>query len=433
MQKKSNYRWFVFAVFFGFMLLHQSDKLLIGPLTGPIMDTFKITMTQMGAVSTGALIVGSIFYPLWGYLFDRYSRSKLLALASFIWGSTTWLNALAPTYPIFMVTRASTGIDDASYPGIYSLISDYFGPQMRGKVYGLLQITQPLGYLVGMILALTLGGVIGWRTVFFITGSLGIVLSVVIYLGVKEAPRGQSEPELAELQEVGVYKFEWKTAFDLFKKLSLLLIFAQGFFGVFPWNVITYWFFVYLEKERGYESSTILFTMVPAILVLALGYPVGGALGDFFFKRIPSGRAIVATIGVLSGAILLWFTMQVPLNQQLLFMVLLCATAFFIPMASSNVVAIVYDITLPEIRSTANAVESFIESFGAALAPLMAGIIADRSSLHSAILLICISSWILCAIFFAITAVLLPKDMETLRAQMRLRAEDELSRQSIIS
>lgn len=95
MKKSSRYRWFVIAVFFVFMLLHQADKLLIGPLTSKIMDEFGITMTQMGAVSTGALIVGAIFYPLWGYLYDRYARSKLLALASFLWGATTMLNARA--------------------------------------------------------------------------------------------------------------------------------------------------------------------------------------------------------------------------------------------------------------------------------------------------------------------------------------------------
>ncbi len=50
---KSRYRWFVVATFFFFMLLHQSDKLLIGTLTPNIMDTFGISMTQMGAVSTG--------------------------------------------------------------------------------------------------------------------------------------------------------------------------------------------------------------------------------------------------------------------------------------------------------------------------------------------------------------------------------------------
>ena len=55
-------------------------------------------MAQMGAVSTGALFVAALFYPVWGYLYDRYGRAKLLALASFIWGATTWLNAIAPNF-----------------------------------------------------------------------------------------------------------------------------------------------------------------------------------------------------------------------------------------------------------------------------------------------------------------------------------------------
>lgn len=418
-------RWIVVLIFFLFMLLHQSDKLLIGPLTSRIMETFGLTMTQMGAVSTGALIVGAVFYPLWGYLYDRYARSKLLALASFIWGATTWLSAIAPTYPVFLATRASTGIDDSSYPGLYSLISDYFGPNVRGKIYGLLQLTMPLGYLLGMVMALVLAGAIGWRSVFYITGSLGLVLSGLILVGVKEAPRGTSEPEMAGLAEVGVYKFDWKVARGLFKKPTLLMIFLQGFFGVFPWNVITYWFFVYLEKERGYAQGSILMTMVPAVLVLAAGYPIGGALGDYFFKKTYRGRVLVSTVGVIAGAIMLWLTMRVPLENQTMFMVMLCLTAVFIPFASANVISTVMDITLPEVRSTAYAVESFIESGGAALAPLMAGWIADRINLQSAILIICLVAWALCAVFFLITSFFVSDDVKKLRAQMRQRSLEQ--------
>lgn len=152
MKSQNRYRWFVVAIFFAFMLLHQSDKLLIGPLTPEIINEFQISKTQMGAVLTGALIIGTVLYPLWGYLYDRYSRAKLLALASFIWGSTTWLTSIVRTYPGFLATRASTGIDNSSYPGLYSLIADYFEPRIRGKIYGILQLTQPIGYLVGMIL-----------------------------------------------------------------------------------------------------------------------------------------------------------------------------------------------------------------------------------------------------------------------------------------
>ncbi|HNB51607.1 MAG TPA: MFS transporter, partial [Anaerolineales bacterium] len=132
----SRSHWNVIVIFFFFMLLHQSDKLLIGPLTPDIRADFGITRTQMGAVTSAALIVGSVLYPLWGYLYDRYARAKLISLASFIWGMTTWISAIAPTYGLFLTSRASTGIDDSCYPGLYSLVSDYFGPSVRGKIYG---------------------------------------------------------------------------------------------------------------------------------------------------------------------------------------------------------------------------------------------------------------------------------------------------------
>ncbi len=428
--KSNNYRWLVFAVFFAFMLLHQTDRLLIGPLTTPIMQTFGIDEAQMGAVFTGALLVSSLLYPLWGYLYDRFARAKLLALASFIWGSTTWLSAIAPTYPVFLATRASTGIDDSSYPGLYSLIADYFAPQVRSRIYGLLQIAQPLGYMIGLIVGTMFVASLGWRGIFYITGSLGIVIAAIIFLAVREAPRGKSEPELADLTQMGIYRFDSKIAFGLFRKKSLLLLFAQGFVGVFPWNVIVYWFFRYLEVERKYTPDAVLLTMAPAILALSAGYFIGGAFGDFFFKRTPRGRVLVCMGGVLTGAILLFLTMSVPIANQSMFLVMLLFTAIFIPFSSPNVVATVYDITLPEVRSTALAIQYFIENSGAALAPLIAGIIAVRSSLHDAILLICVSAWILGAIFLAFTAYLVPRDIAILRKQLSDRAEFERARQT---
>jgi MFS family permease len=423
--RPERYRWGVVGVFFSFMLLHQSDKLLIGPLTTPIMNTFGIDEFQMGAVFTGALLVGAVMYPVWGYLYDRFTRPKLLALASLIWGSTTWLGAIAPTYSTFLVSRASTGIDDSSYPGLYSLVADYFGPELRGRVYGLLQLSQPMGYMLGLILATSLSGLIGWRAVFYLTGSLGIVLAVVIFVVVKDAPRGNTEPELADLDEMGVYRFDARLALGLFRKRSLLLLFAQGFVGVFPWNVITYWFFRYLETERSYASQEVLVTMGLAILVLSGGYFVGGAAGDWLFKRTRRGRLLVSMVAVLTGAVLLSITMRVPVGQKTVFMLMLGATALFMPFSSPNVISTVYDITLPEVRSTALAIQYFIENGGAALAPLLAGYMAVRATLGDAILQISVLAWVLTAILLAVAAYLVPRDIMSLRAELEARAAAE--------
>lgn len=431
-KENSRYRWFVVGVFFLFMLLHQVDKLLIGPLTPAIMKDFNITKTQMGAVLTGALVVGTIFYPLWGYWYDRYSRAKLLSLASLIWGTTTWISAIVRTYGLFVVTRASTGIDDSAYPGLYSLVADYFGPNQRGKIYGLLQLAQPIGYLGGMILALMVAPLLGWewRTVFLATGSLGILLAIMIYFGIRDLPRGQSEPEFEGMSEIGQYKFSMEAAKDVIKKRTMWFVFLQGFAGVFPWNVITYWFFTYLAEERGYDQNGILMLMGPVILILAGGYFLGGALGDWFFKRTLKGRILVSSGGVILGAIFLFLAMQTPVADKNTFFVFMCLTAIFMPLSSPNVVSTVYDITMPEVRSTAQAVEYFIENAGAAAAPLLAGIIADAYNLHTAILWICISTWLLCFFFYLGALFFVDGDIHSLRVQMQTRAEFERARQS---
>ena len=412
----------VVVIFFIFMLLHQSDKLLIGPLMKPIMDTFQINYTQWGLINTGALVVGSLLYPVWGWLSDRYNRARLLSLASLIWGATTWFSAIAPNFNTFLITRSSTGIDDSSYPGLYSLVADYFGPKNRGRIYGILQFTQPIGYLIGMVLALILGGVIGWRSIFYLTGSLGILLAVVIFFSVDEVPRGSSEEELKGVDKEK-FHFSWKAAGEIFKKKSMLMVYIQGFFGVFPWNVITYSFFGYLEIERHYAPDAMLFTMAPAVIVLALGYPIGGFLGDWLFKKTKRGRMLVANAGVILGAIFMYITMNIPIDQPVQFGVMLVITALFIPFASPNVLSTVYDITLPEVRSTANAIESFIESAGAASAPLIAGLIADATSLKTSILIICLAAWLLCFIFLFGAIYFIPKDIDDLHQELRRRAE----------
>lgn len=431
-KKRASSPAFVVVVFFLFVLLHQTDKLLIGSLQIPVSKTFGLNDLQWGFINTGALIVGTIFYPIWGYLYDRYARAKLLALASFIWGATTWLSSIVRTYPAFLATRSSTGIDDSSYPGLYSLVADYFGPRLRGRIYGVLQLAQPIGYLLGMILALLVAPALddkifhleGWRTIFLGTGLLGLVMAALIYFGIKDVPRGQSEPEFEEVAEMGQFRFNWEALKDVMRKKTMWFIFLQGFAGVFPWNVITFFFFGYLMTERGYDNNSVLLTMGPVVLILAAGYFVGGMVGDWLFKRTLKGRIIVSSVGVLMGAIFLFFAMNTPVQDKTTFFILMCITALFMPFSSPNVTSTVFDISLPEIRSSAQAVEYFIENSGAALAPTIAGAIAfSTGSKQFAITVVCITAWILCFFLYLGALFFVDNDIKSLHAQLAERAK----------
>jgi MFS family permease len=424
---KSHHRWTAVVIFFLFMLLHQTDRLLIGPLTSSIMAEFNLSEVEMGGVMTGALILGSVFYPIWGYLYDRFARPKLLALASFIWGITTWLSAIAPTARFFLISRASTGIDDSSYPGIASLISDYFSPEKRSRIFGFLQLSIPLGYLLGLIIALSLGNTYGWRVIYLFTGFLGVLLSILIYIIVKDVPRGASEPDLAAITHFSRAKLDLPLFLSLLNIPSLRYMFLQGFLGVLPWQVITFWSFRYLEIERNYSPENISTIMIPAVLFIGAGYFIGGILGDAAYNHSKRGRLIISIFGVILGAVFLTFTLITPAAKINQFKILLWVTCFLIPVPSPNIAVTVYDVVLPEIRSTATSIQYFLGNLGSAFAPLLAGFIAQTYSLGIALLSISLFSWFFSSIILGFSAYHLPDDHYNMRQLLKKRAVNQSS------
>ena len=166
-----------------------------------------------------------------------------------------------------------------------------------------------------------------------------------------------------------------------------------------------------------------LLTMAPVILILAAGYFVGGTLGDFAFKRTNKGRIIVSSVGVLLGALFMFLAITTPIEARNQFFIFMCLTAIFMPLSSANVIATVYDVTVPEVRSTAQAVEYFFENLGAASAPIITGVIVDMYDIKTAILLICTVAWLLCFFFYLGAIFTIDKDTHDLRAQMAARAK----------
>jgi len=148
----------------------------------------------------------------------------------------------------------------------------------------------------------------------------------------------------------------------------------------------------------------------------------------WLFTRTLRGRLLICLVGVLAGVVALSLAIRVPPERPWLFAAMLCVTRLFIPFSGPNVIATVHDITPPEVRSTALAMQSFIESAGAALAPLLVGILAVQTSLTAAIQAICVVTWLLCAGFLILAIIAVPRDIEKLRSEMRRRAGESVVR-----
>lgn len=419
--------WYVTLVFFVFVVLHYADKFLISPLLTSIRDEFGLTYVQLGAIETGTILVAVAFMPLWGYLFDKYARPLLIALASAIWGSTTALSSFSTNYHELIVTRSITGIDNQATSGLMSLLGDYFPPERRAKALGVLQAAETVGALMGTIIGLIIGTGFGWRNAFLLTAAPGIVLAVVVSLTVKDVPRGGTEPELVDVRDKLRETFSTKSMKKLFERKSVIFLYLQGFVGVFPWNILSYWLFTYLEDIRGYDVGSRLLVMLAALISMVLGNILSGIIGDWAFKRYMRGRVIFATITVVIGLVFFDLAFLTKGGVEL-FLVLGSITAFFMPMAGPCVSSSVQDVALPEVRSSAMAVLLFFYNVGSAFAPAITGYLADMMGLEWGIVTIVTITWSLCTILLGTAAFFIPRDIRWKRAELATRAKDLTSK-----
>ncbi len=416
------YRWYVVLVFFLFLVFHQADRFIISGIAPALLEEFSITYAELGLVFSVPILAAALLYPVWGYLYDKYSRRLLVSAAAAIWGATTWLNSLARVFREFFITRIATGIDDAAPPGIYSLVADYFEPEKRGKAMGFINAAAPLGSIIGIMLAVLIGLKINWRLSFYITGTIGLLTALLVYFTVRDIPRGSSEPELRDVLVEDIYRIKLSELPLLLKNKSLVLLYLQGFFGVFPWNAIEFWIPTYLAQERGFTEEAIVVTMAIWLIAMVLGNIVGGLIGDYLFRKTPRGRAVFGAIVVFLSAALIYLTITAPDYPS--FMIFGALTAFEIPMAAPNVSAAITDVTEPELRSSATSALRTFENIGSAVSPLIVGILAEKSSLGESIVLISSSTWVLCGIFFTILAAIIHRDIARLRTLMAERAKE---------
>jgi predicted MFS family arabinose efflux permease len=231
-----------------------------------------------------------------------------------------------------------------------------------------------------------MGITLGWRFAFIITGVPGLLLAVLIVITLKDKPRGSTEPELLAVKDRLKDTFRKESLIQVLKRKSMLFLFTQGFFGVFPWQIITSWLFIYMTYERGFDPDSQLLIMLVAIIGMVVGNIVSGVTSDWAFRKSLKGRAVFAGVSVAIGLVFFDLTLLTKGGVEL-FAIFGVLTGFFIPMAGPAVTASLQDISLPEVRSTIQSIQVFVENAGSAFAPLITGYLADIMGLEWGMLL----------------------------------------------
>jgi len=319
-----SYRHYVLVLLMLVYTLNFIDRTLIAVVAQPIIESFQLTDAQWG------LLYGppfAIFYAIMGLPIalwaDRANRVHIISLCIVLWSIMTALCGVAMGFFSLLMFRIGVAIGEAGCtPPANSLIGDYFIARKRATALGVYS----MGVTLGSVLANVFGGPIaemqgtdvgawldstalgglfsdlewaaieGWRVAFVVVGLPGVLVALLVWLTIKEPPRGYSDPP----EQSADIAPGWSETFaELKRKRSFWwMAIAASLVAFVGYGLISFQA-PFLQREHGLSvRDAALQFGAPLSLMAAAGTFLGGYITERLTTRYPTAMAWVPAVGI---------------------------------------------------------------------------------------------------------------------------------------
>jgi MFS family permease len=186
---------YALALIFLVAVFNVCDRTILSVLVPEIRAELGLTDRDLGVLMGPAFAVVHVLAGLpIARLADRASRRTIIAAGLFAWSLLTIAQGLARSFPQLLAARMGVGIGEAAgSPPSHSLLADYAPPEKRARALAVLQIGALFGTGLGMVFGGWVNESWGWRAAFVAVGVPGIALALVVFLTLREPPRGTSD------------------------------------------------------------------------------------------------------------------------------------------------------------------------------------------------------------------------------------------------
>jgi ACS family glucarate transporter-like MFS transporter len=330
-----------------------------------------------------------------GLLLDRFGTKRIYAGAIALWSLLTAAQGLVGFVPgltavaTLFVLRFLVGLAEApSFPGNARLVAAWFPGSERGTASAIFNSAQ---YFSLVAFAPLMGWLVhshGWRSVFWVMGTLGLVgaATFVRYIHSPVRHPAINGAELAYIEAGGglvhmeergadtARAFSWPNLGRLLSSRMMLGIYL----GQYCINVLTYffvtWFPIYLVKERGLNIMEAGFAAAAPALCGFGGGLAGGFLSDRILKAtgdLDRARKIPLVIGMLLATLIIacvWADSET-------MVVVLMAIAFFGKGVASLGWAVMADVAPKQLAGLSGGVFNMFGNIAGIVTPIVVGFI----------------------------------------------------------
>lgn len=326
------YSYYALSVLTLLNFLNYIDRQVLPAVAPAIQRDLRLTDTEIGAMEAALLLSFTVLAPVFGWLGDRYSRARLMAVAAVIWSIATGLAAWVDRWPILppglnlkvpffgvlalssvalglCAVRTMVGVGESSYSTITpTLIADYFPKKKRATVLGVFQAAIPMGFALGYVLGAVLAHYFGWRLAFMIVGAPGLIVAIFVWQ-LREPQRGArdlpaKEPGHDAVKQGTNTTSWWQTTKSIFSTRDWLLSTAGYSALTFVLGAFATWATLMLARDKKMSETTAAVVLgVVTLLAGATGTFGGGWVADRIAAKRRDGYFLVCAVSSLLGVV----------------------------------------------------------------------------------------------------------------------------------
>jgi MFS family permease len=313
-----------------------------------------------------------------GWLCDRFSVYKLLALGVVLWAASTLLMGFAGGFASLLVLRIMLGVGESlAFPGSSKLIARHVPPERRGIANAALAMGIDLGPAVGTLAGGLMVASWGWHAMFFVFGAVTLLWLAPWQWTVRTLSRVGYAEEGPRVS-VGTLLRRWPL-------WSMSIVHGLGNYCFY---FLLAWLPLYLTKSRG-------FSITEMTLLASLGYAVQGACaflyGHFSDWWTRSGRSeaicrrwmMVASQALAAVSILALAYAHSAVEIG----ILLCLAGAASAALSMNLYAVAQMFAGPRASGTWVGIQNAFGNLSGIFGPIVTGIIVDRAGYENAFVL----------------------------------------------
>lgn len=368
-------------------LINYLDRSTLSIANKSISAEMHLSASQMGLLlSAFSLPYAFAQLPI-GVMLDRFGARVMLGAGMLLWSLAQAAAGFVQTLNQFILARLALGVGEGpQFPAGAKVFSEWFALSERGRPTGIFVASTTIAPALAPPILTALMLSFGWRGMFLIMGLLGVAAALAWYALYRDRRDVALEPEEIDYlsgadrpanEDSAMTFAEWRGLFARRTTWGMLF----GWMGVI-YMVFLYltWLPAYLQQERGLSIAQSGWVLVIPFIGGTFGQLSSGVVADWLLARglkPVTSRKWPICIGLVGAAA---FTVPAAFTPNLTLAVMdLTLAMYFVNLASGGGWALVSVSAPRRLVASLGSIQNFGGYFGGAFAPLITGIVVDRT------------------------------------------------------